>query len=62
MAVNDDNKVSIVAAGGIDTILSTLMNHLSNAYVQEYGCGALKNLAVNDYIRVALTAVGGITT
>jgi hypothetical protein len=29
--------------------------------VQYYGCGALSNLAVNDYIRVRIAAAGGIT-
>ena len=33
--------------GGIEAILSAMKDHKSSASVQEYGCSALWNLAVN---------------
>ena len=61
MALNDTKKASIFAAGGISTILAAMGTHSSNANVQQYGCGALRNLAVNDYFSVSITTAGGIT-
>jgi hypothetical protein len=37
-------------------------NHSSNAYVQEYGCQALGNLAFNENYQVTIAEAGGITT
>ena len=51
----------IAAAGGITTILSAMKTHSSNATVQEKGCGALWNLALNnDNNRVMIADAGGI--
>ena len=59
---NDNNKVTIVDAGGIDMILSAMKTHSNNRNVQEYGCAALWNFAVNDENKVTNVEVGGITT
>ena len=41
------NQVAIAAAGGIERVLSAMADHAGSAGVQDYGCGALWNLAVN---------------
>ena len=51
--------MTIAEAGGITTILSAMKIHSSNATVQEYGCGALRNLAVNDKNKVKISNADG---
>ena len=41
------NQVAIAAAGGIERVVSAMADHAGSAGVQERGCGALWNLAVN---------------
>jgi hypothetical protein len=41
MARNDENRVKIAEAGGIEVILGTMRGHEGDAGVQEWGCGAL---------------------
>ena len=43
-----ENKVAIAAAGGIERVVSAMARHAGSAGVQEYGCDALWDLAVND--------------
>ena len=63
MALNENNRVTIAEAGGIITILSAMKTHSSNATVQEYGCGVLGNLAVNnDNNKMTIAKEGGIAT
>jgi len=53
-------SVIIAEAGGIPTILSAMRTHSSNATVQEYGCGALWKLALNnDNNNVTISNAGG---
>ena len=47
LARNDDNSIKIAEQGGISVILEAMRTHTSHAGVQEEGCGALRNLAVN---------------
>ena len=40
-------EVTIAKQGGVDAVLTAMRSHASVAAVQEYGCGALWNLAGN---------------
>ncbi len=44
---SDTNKVKIGACGGIERIVVALKDHPTSVGVQENGCGALFNLAIN---------------
>ena len=39
--------MTIAKQGGVDAVLTAMRSHASVAAVQECGCGALGNLAVN---------------
>ena len=36
------------AAGGIDAVVKAINTHINNAYVCEWGCGALNNMTFNS--------------
>ena len=59
-SVNDDNKVKISAAGGVEAVLAAMVTHKGSAVVQEQACCALRNLAVNDDNKVKIAAAGGV--
>ena len=44
LSVNDDNKMAIAGAGGIEVVVAAMTAHAGNAGVQKFGCGALANL------------------
>ena len=50
----------IGSAGGIEAILRAMTQHPSAAGVQEWGCVALSNLAVNADNKVKIGSAGGI--
>eukprot|EP00961_Rhodomonas_salina_P095293 1282150-Rhodomonas_salina.1 len=60
LAVNDENKVKIGAAGGIEAVITAMQQHADSEGVQEWGCAALSNLAFNDENKVKIGAAGGI--
>ena len=62
LAVNADNKVRIVLAGGIEAVIAAMKEHRTNAGLQEQACGALINLAANNNTdnKVRIAGVGGI--
>ena len=41
-------EVTIAKEGGVDVIIKAMKVHESVAAVQEYGCAALQNLALNN--------------
>ena len=43
----DDNEVAIVEAGGVKVVVLGMKAHVGVAGVQEWGAGALWNLAAN---------------
>ena len=43
-----NNRKTIAKEGGIKVILNAMKEHAKYVYVQEKGCAALRNLAVND--------------
>jgi len=49
------------ADDGIAAFLAVLTQHLTSAYLQEFGCIALKELAINAESRVAVAREGGIS-
>ena len=58
---NDDNQIAIAKAGGIKVVVSIMQRHKDSAAVQEYACGALRNLACeNDDNKIAIAKAGGI--
>ena len=59
-ATNEKNRVAIAATGGIDAILMAMQRHVSNADVQENGCGALMNLSVNGNNQALIAELGGM--
>jgi hypothetical protein len=62
LAVNADNKVRIVLAGGIEAVIAAMKEHRANAGLQEQACGALINLAANNNTdnKVRIAWAGGI--
>jgi hypothetical protein len=60
LSFNADNRVAIVAMGGIEAVVGAMAVHGSSAGVQEKGCSALSNLAVNTGNEMAIAAKGGI--
>mmetsp|Transcript_31566 Transcript_31566/g.74082 ORF Transcript_31566/g.74082 Transcript_31566/m.74082 type:complete len:156 (+) Transcript_31566:44-511(+) len=56
----DKNREAIAAAGGIKAVVEGMKAHEGSAGVQEQGCGALVNLAINDKNKEAIAAAGGI--
>jgi hypothetical protein len=55
--------VTIAEEGGITTIISAMKNCPKNPDVQDYGCGALSNLAVNnDNNHSTIAKEGGVET
>lgn len=57
-AMEDENVVDIVSAGGIDVIFSALGTHPTNVIVAEKGCGALFSIATPDGAHMIVNAVG----
>ncbi len=47
VCLSDANKVKIGACGGIERIVIAMKGHPTSVDVQQYGCGALANLARN---------------
>ena len=43
-----ENCMAIAASGGIERVVAAMAGHAGSAGVQEYGCDALWDLAVND--------------
>ena len=41
------NRAAIAAAGGIERVLAAMVAHAADARVQEEGCAALVNLALD---------------
>jgi hypothetical protein len=58
-SVNAANQVAIAGAGGIDVVVAAMRSHTDAAGVQKYGCGALRNLAVNAPANQATIAGAG---
>ena len=56
-----DNRIKIADAGGIADVLAAMRAHRLHARVQQYGCSALGNLAVNADNSVKIADAGGIT-
>ncbi len=56
LALNDANRVTLMAAEAHLRIIRAMDRHQDNARVQEKACGALFSLAVNDANRVTLVA------
>jgi glutathione synthase/RimK-type ligase-like ATP-grasp enzyme len=52
--------VAIAKVGGIQAIVADMAKHLSDAYVQRYGCHVLQNLSYNDDNQVKIAKAGGI--
>jgi len=46
--------------GGIEALVQAMGEHGASAAVQQHACAALRNLALNDAIRVKMAALGGI--
>ena len=40
--------MKVEAAGGIEAVVKAINAHISNADVCEQGCGALRNMALNN--------------
>ena len=59
MAVVSIAAVSVYH-GGIDAVIKDMRQHPEDAKVQEKGCKALANLAVNADNRVKIGAGGGV--
>ena len=59
LAVNDENKVKIAAAGAIPPLVALLGPH-NSAVVQEQAAGAIFNLAFNDKNKIEIVATGAI--
>jgi hypothetical protein len=55
--VLDNNQVAIASKGGIELILQAMKLHPNHADVQEQGCGALLNLAVNSELKILFFVV-----
>ena len=62
LAWNDENKVAILKAGGINLILSAMKTHSTIANVQYYACGLFGALAFEKDYDVATAETGVITT
>ena len=60
LAINDDNKVTISAAGGIEAIAAAMTAHKGSAGVQEEACSALYDLAGYAGLRERIKAAGGV--
>ncbi len=45
---NEQSQTHTHTQGGIEAVVTAMGRHAENAKVQEYACGALGNLAVND--------------
>ena len=45
LAVTDQNKATMAAAGGIEAIVSAMKQHKDNANIQHHGCATIGNLA-----------------
>ena len=45
---------------GIKVILDAMRRHEANAYLQEWGCDVLRNLASNDDNQKTIAKMGGI--
>jgi hypothetical protein len=59
--LSPDVKASIVAAGGIDAIVSAMRRHSDDAAVQEWACRALQRLAARNVAnQVAIAAADGV--
>ena len=52
--------VTIAAAGAIPVILKAMTAHAGHANVNQYGCGAIANLAENIVNQVTIAAAGAI--
>eukprot|EP00961_Rhodomonas_salina_P253146 3420991-Rhodomonas_salina.1 len=59
-SVDDEIKVRIRAAGGIEAVISGMKQHADSEGVQERGCAALRNLADNGENKVRIRAAGGV--
>ena len=46
--ITADNKVMAGRAGAIEAIVSAMKTHINNAGVCKQGCGALRNITVNN--------------
>ena len=57
---NHANAKTIGKMGGVKVILDALKRHKANADVQEWGCGALQNLTLNDDNKKTIAKLGGI--
>jgi len=53
-------QVAIAAKGGIEAVVAAMGAHESIEEVQEQGCGALRNLSLNEDNEMAIAAKGGI--
>ena len=60
MALNGHQRDLVVFDGVIDHILTAMEKNRANAYIQQYGCGALMHLAVNTNQRALIVGGGGI--
>lgn len=60
LAVNDENQVKIRAAGGMEAVITGMLQHADSEGVQGWGCEALLNLASNDENQVKIGAAGGM--
>jgi hypothetical protein len=59
-AGNAGNRVAIAEAGGVQAVVGAMKLHQGIAAVQEMGCGALMNLALNAGNRMAIGEAGGV--
>jgi hypothetical protein len=58
-SVDDANIAAITASHGIEAVVAAMKRHTDAAGVQEYGCGMLWSLAINDANRAAVAVAGG---
>jgi hypothetical protein len=61
-SISDENRTAIARAGGIVAVLAWMVAHRSIAGVQQEGCAALANLALNVENKTAIAMAGGIET
>jgi hypothetical protein len=59
LAVNENYQETIAKEGGINTILSAMDKHPSDATVQHFGCAALWNIAVIENNQETIAKEGG---
>ena len=55
-----ERRAAVASAGGIEAVVRAMGARVESVGVQEYGCGALFNLSVNDSNRAAIGSGGGI--